>query len=147
MASSNTKFDASAKNDTPQNGAPEKPDKPAYKGPTVKDKDGNDVPFYPAPRSHATDSITRLAARGVEQSKKREDPGLPDSATPEAKASAKWVPLPAGGIAALADSLWPGDSEDQDAMDNHIFDLMLLNNDLIRNDTSHTVGQMVRIPA
>ena len=143
----------SGKNDTqPTNQAQAQADqqpaqnKPAYKAPTMKDKDGNDVPFYAAPRSHATDSITRLTARGVEQSKKREDPGIPDSATPEAKAKASWVPLPAGGIAALADSLWPEDVNDQEAMDTHIFDLMLLNNDLIRNDTSHTVGQMVRVP-
>lgn len=143
---SNAKFDASAKNDAPQNDTP-KQEKPVRKAPTIKDKDGNDVPFYAAPRSHATESITRLSARGQEQFRKREDPGLPDSATPEAKASAKWVPLPAGGIAALADTLFPDDLEDQDAMDTHILDLMLLNNDLIRNDTSHTVGQMVRVPA
>jgi hypothetical protein len=112
----------------------------------TKDQNGNDIPFNPAPRSHASESMTFLGARGLEQFRKREDPGIPASSTQEAKDAARWVPLPAGGIAALADSLFPEDLDNPEAMHEHIFDLMNLNSDILRNDTSHSVGQMVRIP-
>jgi hypothetical protein len=129
---------------------PKNPGPPAQKqrpkSLTTKDQNGNEIPFTPAPRSHATESMAFLGARGQEQFRKRENPGIPQASTPEAKASAKWQPMPAGGIAALADSLFPEDRDNPEAMHEHVFDLMLLNNDLIRDDTSHSVGQQVRVP-
>lgn len=119
---------------------------PQVKQPTIKDANGNDIPFFAAPRSHSSDALSRLAVRAREQSRKNENPGIPTAATPEALASAKYMPMPAGGLSAVVDSLFPQDRDNQDAMDGHLFDLLLLNRDTLRDDTSFTVGQMVRIP-
>jgi hypothetical protein len=100
----------------------------------------------PAPRYEAGASITWYQQRQLQQAKDKVDPGVPDSARPIAATDAKWVLLPAGGIAALADSLFPADKGDAEAMHQHVFDLMMMNRDVVRDDTSSTVGTMVRIP-
>lgn len=115
-------------------------------GPTIR-VNGEDVPFYGAPRAHSSESISRLAVRAREQSKSQEPFQLPMSATPEGLAATKFVPMPAGGLSALADTLFPDDINNQDAMDEHLFDLLTLNRDTLRDDTSYIVGQMVRVPA
>lgn len=100
----------------------------------------------PAPRYSAAESVTRLQQRQQQQAKDKNDPGLPGAAQPVNIADAKFVPLPAGGVAALADSLYPDDKDNQDAMDQHVFDILVANRDVIRDDVGSTVGTMVRIP-
>lgn len=108
---------------------------------------GQEVPFYPAPRGHATETMYRLNQRAREQERTAAKVDLPASATPEALASARVAPMPAGGLHALAAQLYPDDVDNQDAMDGHVFDLLTLNRDTLRDDTSHIVGQIVRVPA
>ena len=120
--------------------------RPQRERPTIQ-VGGKNVPFYAAPRGHASDAVTRLAIRAREQERKQEDPGIPAAATDDALASARWVPIPPGGLHALASTLFPDDIDKQDAFDAHLFDLMTLNRDILRNDTDHTVGQFVRVPA
>src|SRR5436309_2087829 len=60
---------------------------------TTRDANGNEIPFNPAPRAHATESMSFLGARGQQQFRNRENPGIPTMARPEAKASAKWQPM------------------------------------------------------
>lgn len=119
----------------------------------VQQLDPNAVPpSTPAPRSYASEEVTFLAQRASQMSKdiaakKMDDPGIPDAArTDVGLADAKFVPLPAGGIAALADHLYPGDRGNIEAMAGHVFDLLTLNRDIVRDDTSSTVGTIVRIP-
>ena len=115
-------------------------------GPTIK-VNGQEVPFYAEPRSHSSTHVSRLAVRAQSMAKDANAKHqLPEAATPEAVAKSRHVPMPAGGLSALADSLWPDDVDNQDAMDQHLFDLMTLNRDTLRDDTSHSVGQMVRVP-
>jgi hypothetical protein len=105
------------------------------------------VNYFPAPRHHATASVTRNAQKAAAMARSGEKHQLPSSATSEALSSATWSPVPSGGIAALVDTLFPEDTEDEDAMDQHIYDLMTMNRDIIRDDSSvpspHT---MVRVP-
>jgi len=54
--------------------------------------------------------------------------------------------MPAGGIQGLVHMLFPDDIDNQDAFDGHVFDIMHLNRDTLRDDTSSSVGQMVRVP-
>jgi hypothetical protein len=56
------------------------------------------------------------------------------------------VQMPALGLYGLAQELYPEDRGDQTKMRLHIEDLFQLNTDRLRDDVSHTVGQMVRIP-
>lgn len=114
---------------------------------TVKDINGNDIPFYEAPVGHASGAMTRLSLRAREQDRTQAKVDLPDSATPEAFANARPMVMPAGGLEALARLLFPGDIDDQDAMDQHLQDLLNLNRDTLRDDTSYTSGQIVRVPA
>lgn len=114
---------------------------------TVKDINGNDVPFYEAPAGHASAAMSRLSARAREQDRTQAKVDYPDSATPEALANSRPMVMPAGGLEALARLLFPGDLEDQDAMDQHLQDLLNLNRDTLRDDTGYTAGQIVRVPA
>ena len=115
-------------------------------GQTMKDSQGNDIPFFPAPAGHASAHMTRLSQRAREQERTQAKVDLPGSATPEALASAKVAAMPPGGLLALASILFPDDVDDQEAMDNHMQDLLNLNRDTLRDDTSHMAGQVVRIP-
>jgi hypothetical protein len=105
------------------------------------------IDFYPAPRHHASASVTRNAQKATAMTKSADKHVLPDSAKEDAFTNTRFVPVPSGGIAALADSMWPDDLEDDDKMDDHIFTLMTLNRDIIRDDTSvpgpHT---LIRVP-
>ena len=107
---------------------------------------GQEVPYFPAPRGHASESLYRISARARQMEKDGAQVDLPDSAKPESVLNARVVPMPAGGIHALASLLWPDDVGNQDAFDAHIYDLLTLNRDIIRDDTSHPVNAMVRIP-
>ena len=118
------------------------PQAPSY---TKKDAQGNDIPWYPAPAGHASQHMTAIAARGQEMFNKREDPGLPDALAPVSPVDQKFVPMPNGGVMQLAEDLFPGDVRDNDAMRQHVFDLMLMNRDRLRTDTDYVVGQQVRI--
>ena len=120
--------------------------RPQRERPTIQ-VGGKDVPFYAAPRGHATEAVTRLAIRAREQERKQEDPGLPKVVSDDAIASARWVPMPPGGLHALASTLYPDDINNQESFDAHLFDLMTLNRDIVRDDTASTVGQFVRVPA
>ena len=120
--------------------------RPQVERPTIQ-VGGKDVPYYAAPRGHASDAMTRLAQRARKQEREQQDPGIPDVATDDALASARWVPMPPGGLHALASTLYPQDIDNVDAFDAHLFDLLTLNRDTLRNDTDHVVGQFVRIPA
>ena len=120
--------------------------KQAYKQPTVKNRDGEDVPFYPASVGHASDSLSRLAVKAQLQARGKEEVnGLPDSAQPN-EDTVRYVPMPAGGLHALISQLWPSDLLNQDAFDMHLFDLLTMNRDNLRDDTSYRVGQLVRVP-
>ncbi len=94
-------------------------EKPSPQAPsyTKKDAQGNDIPWYPAPAGHASQHMT----------------------------DQKFVPMPNGGVMQLAEDLFPGDVRDNDAMRQHVFDLMLMNRDRLRTDTDYVVGQQVRI--
>lgn len=105
-----------------------------------------EIPYYPAPVGHATTSVTRLGQRARKQEREQANPGIPAVAQQDAVANARYVPMPAGGMQALAELLHPDDINDQEKMDNHIFDLLTLNRGIVTNDTMHTVGQMVRVP-
>lgn len=113
---------------------------------TIRDSQGNDIPFFPAPAGHASDSMTRNAQRAREQERTQAKVDVPGSATPEAVAGARVTSMPPGGLQALALLLFPDDVDDQEAMDNHMQDLLNLNRDTLRDDTSHMAGQVVRIP-
>ncbi len=115
---------------------------------TKKDDKGNDIPWYPAPAGHATSHNQAIAARGQDMFNKGtrgEDPGIPDALAFISPADQKFVPMPSGGVMQLAEDLFPGDVRNQDAMQQHVFDLMLLNRDRLRTDTDYVVGQQVRI--
>ncbi len=121
--------------------------KQAYKQPTVKNRDGEDVPFYPASVGHASDSVSRLAVKAQAQAKNREDGGgIPDAAQPLDESKIRYMPMPAGGLHALISQMWPSDLLNQEAFDQHVFDLMTMNRDNLRDDTSYRVGQLVRVP-
>lgn len=100
----------------------------------------------PAPRYSAAASFTWMQQKQQQQLKDRIDPGIPDAARPVALENASFVPLPAGGLAALADSLFPGDKDNEEAMHEHVIDLFIRNRDILRDGESSTVGTMVRIP-
>lgn len=121
------------------------PEKQTYKQPTVKNRDGEDVPFYPAPVGHASDSVSRNAVKAQQQAKNREDPGLPDAAQ-MSEDNVRYVPMPNGGLSGLVSQLWPSDLLNQEAYDQHVSDLMTMNRDNLRSDTAYHVGQLVRVP-
>jgi hypothetical protein len=105
------------------------------------------VNYFPAPRHHATHSVTRNAVKASAMARSSDKHQLPSSATQEALSSATWSPVPSGGIASLADSLFPEDVEDDDAMDQHVYDILTMNRDIIRDDTSLPNAQtLVRVP-
>lgn len=56
-----------------------------------------------------------------------------------------YVPMPAGGLRALAAQLFPDDRDHPEQMKQHLTDLLVLNSDSLRNEDSYTVGQQVRI--
>ena len=122
--------------------------KPKQKTIRVETVNGlEDVSYYPAPRHDASASVTRLHAKGRDQQlHKTKITDIPDSATPEAKATSNWRPMPAGGLTAVIDEMWPEDADNEEAFDQHLQDLMLLNNDILRNESSHMVGQHIRVP-
>lgn len=113
--------------------------------PTIK-VNGQDVPYFAAPRGHASESLYRLNARAREQERTSAQVDLPSSATNEALLGARVMPMPAGGIHALVSSLYPDDLENNDAMDQHVQDILNLNRDTLRDDTSHPVNAMIRVP-
>lgn len=115
-------------------------------GQTIKDAQGNEIPFFPAPIGHASNHMTRNAQRAREQERTAAKVDLPDSAKPEALANARVTVMPAGGLLALAEQLFPDDLDNQDAMDGHLQDLLNLNRDSLRDDTAYFPGQVVRIP-
>lgn len=108
---------------------------------------GQEVDFYPAPVGHASGSMMRLAQRARESERTNAGGDMPSAAKQETFNNARVVPMPAGGIQQLATNLYPDDVNNQEAMDNHVFDLLTLNRDVLRDDTSHLVGQVVRIPS
>jgi hypothetical protein len=115
---------------------------------TTKDSAGNEVPWYPAPAGHASQHMTAIGARGQDmfaKGSRGEDPGLPDAVKPVSALDQKFVPVPAGGIMQLAEDLYPGDVKDAQAMQQHVFDLFLMNRDRIRTDTDYNPGLLVRV--
>jgi hypothetical protein len=118
---------------------------PASRTP-LKDLQGNEIPFYPAPAGHASASMTRNAQRAREQERTQAKVDLPASATLDGLRSANHVPMPPGGLHALAETMFPDDIGNADAMDGHLQDLLNLNRDTLRDDTSYVVGQHVRVP-
>jgi hypothetical protein len=102
------------------------------------------VEFHPAPRHHATESVTRLAQRAREQSKSSDKHALPKAASGDM--AFEWQPI-GSGLASLADTKWPEHVDNEEEMDNHIYDLLTLNRDIVRTDTDipspHT---LVRVP-
>lgn len=122
------------------------PQQPAPKGRTIT-IGGIEVPFTPAPVGHSTGAVTRLAQRAREQERTQANVGLHPSATPEALANARYVAMPSGGLQALAERIWPQDLDNQQAMDDHLHTLIILNRDTLVDDTAYIANQLVRIPA
>ncbi|SRR5581483_11636197 len=58
---------------------------------------------------------------------------------------AQYVPMPPGGLRALAGELFPDDRDNPEAMNQHVSDLLMLNQDTLRTEESYTAGQQVRI--
>jgi len=114
----------------------------------VRELDPNDIRQRPGylPNSDASGATTRNAQYAQYQVRNNKPDDMPDSAKPiEDITSAVYVPMPSGGIAALAENLFPDDFRNQDAMDRHIYDLMTMNRDRLRDDSGYTVGTQVRI--
>jgi hypothetical protein len=57
------------------------------------------------------------------------------------------VPMPAGGLYELAQQLYAADAGDDTKMREAVHELWLLNNDTLRTEDSHIVGQLVKVPA
>lgn len=68
-----------------------------------------------------------------------------DQSTQHRYTGAQYVPMPAGGLRALAGELFPDDRDNPEAMNQHVSDLLVLNSDTLRNEDSFTAGQLVRI--
>lgn len=68
-----------------------------------------------------------------------------EEATPHKYTGAQYVPMPPGGLRALAAELYPDDRDTPDAMKQHVADLLQLNADALRTEESYTVGTQVRI--
>jgi hypothetical protein len=107
---------------------------------------GKEVPYYPAWPGHASSTMTRLAQRAREQERTQANVEMPMSATFDGLLNARLMPMPSGGVHALAHQLYPDDVEDQEKMDNHIYDIMTLNRDTLRDDTSYPANAVVRVP-
>jgi hypothetical protein len=102
------------------------------------------VEFHPAPRHHATESVTRLNQRAREQSKSSDRHTMPESASGDMPF--EWQPI-GSGLASLADTKWPEHTDDEEKMDNHIYDLLTLNRDIVRTDTDiPSPNTLVRVP-
>ena len=112
---------------------------------TLDPKMARQMPGYLPPRE-ASASVTRLQAKARQDELNNTKVDMLESAKPVALHESHFVPMPAGGIATLAELTWPDDFGNQDAMDRHIQDLLVLNRDIIRDDTSHPVGVFVRVP-
>jgi hypothetical protein len=103
------------------------------------------MPGYLPPQD-AAGAMTRLQAKARQDELKNAKMDLPSTAKPVALHESHFVPMPAGGIATLAELTWPDDFGNQELMDMHIKDLLILNRDIIRDDTSHSAGALVRVP-
>lgn len=119
--------------------------RPTAERPTIL-VNGREVPFFEAPAGQNTDAVTRLAQRARRQERERQQVDMPLGAQEETFAKARFVPMPPGGVSALVETLYFDEKDDQEAMDNHLHDILLLNRDTLRDETSYQVGQMVRIP-
>jgi hypothetical protein len=102
------------------------------------------VEYHPAPRHHATESVTRLNQRAREQSKSSDKHVMPKAASGDMPF--EWQPI-GSGLASLADTKWPEHTDDEERMDNHIYDLLTLNRDIVRTDTDiPSPNTLVRVP-
>lgn len=102
------------------------------------------MPGY-TPPSHAADSLTRINvnARKMEYDMAKVD--LPAAAEHVSVLDAHYVDMPPGGLATLAEHLYLDDFANKDAMAGHVHDLLMMNRDRLRDDTSHPVGVRVRV--
>lgn len=57
----------------------------------------------------------------------------------------QYRPMPSGGLQRLALDLYPDDADDADKMRSHVGDLLDLNRDSLRDDTTYRANQLVRI--
>jgi len=102
------------------------------------------VEYHPAPRHHATESVTRLNQRATLQARSSDKHALPKAASGDMPF--EWQPI-GSGLASLADNKWPDHTDDEEKMDNHIYDLLTLNRDIVRNDTDiPSPNTLVRVP-
>lgn len=106
--------------------------------------DPRNKPGY-TPPSHAAAHLTRIHQKARQQEKDGANPGIPEAAKPVDPLSARYAPMPPGGLAALAEELFPDDFGNDEAMAGHIHDLLLMNRGTLRDDTSHPAGVHVRI--
>lgn len=68
-----------------------------------------------------------------------------EQATTHKYTGAQYVPMPPGGLRALAGELFPDDRDNPESMNQHVSDLLVLNRDTLRTEESYTAGQQVRI--
>lgn len=106
--------------------------------------DPRNKPGY-TPPSHAASHLTRIHVNARQQEREGANPGIPDSARPIDPTQARYVPMPPGGLAALAEELFPEDYGNHEKMAGHLHDLLIMNRATLRDDTSHQVGALVRI--
>ena len=76
---------------------------------------------------------------------KEEDIPIPAAAQIGPLTEAQFVPMPTGGIRALAIQLWPDDRNNPDAFNQHVADLLMMNRDMVRDEYAHPVNAWVRI--
>jgi hypothetical protein len=121
-----------------------KEDKPAK-----KERDANDPRNKPGyvPAYHASQQVTNNAVKAQKESLDRKgEHKLPESAKPVEDAyGVVYAPLPAGGIAHLAETLFDDDYGDDEKMGQHVQDLLNMNRESVRTETDYRVGQTVRI--
>lgn len=70
---------------------------------------------------------------------------IPEGAQLGAITEAQYLPLPTGGMRALAIQLYPDDRQDTEKMQQHVQALFLMNRDVVRDVDSHQVGAFVRV--
>jgi len=99
--------------------------------------------------THAASALTWLGQEAARRSRDTRgttfDHAVPLAATAPDVRRAVYAPIPAGGIASLVHTLWPDDSQDDEKVAGHIGDILMMNRDVIRDDTTSTVGTHVRI--
>jgi hypothetical protein len=115
-----------------------------------RDLDPNDPRLKPGyvvnPAARDYNAMNAARARQAERGRATDDAiDLTPQAEPVDYSSAVYVDMPAGGLHSLVESLYPDEYSDSEAQSTRLAELLTMNRDTLRNDTSYTVGQRVRI--